>query len=335
MSTNPLISVIVPVYNQKKFLNDCLESINKQTYDKLEVLLIDDGSSDGSGEICDEWRKRDKRVRVFHTKNEGVSNARNIGLANSNGELISFVDPDDWIEEDAISQMVKIMIYYKVDLAFFKYDEFSSKNDIEINKRENSLVELYKRKDIVKFILKEDKLTNHVWRGIYKNKLIKPNIFPKGKNYEDMYSMLEFIKPCSEIAVSDNILYHHRISKKAITSTWDFNNCIDCCDASAHESELTLYLYPELRIDVNNKVVRDCLYVWNNAVRSRMSRKCFRNILRKINKLLDRYYIDTNHSLQVKLQIYIIRHVEIGNRLCNRLIYGLLKVTKWVNKGER
>ena len=96
----PQISVIVPVYNVEKYLSRCIESILSQTFTDFELLLIDDGSTDRSGEICDEYAKKDTRIRVFHTKNRGVSAARNLGLDNAKGEWISFVDSDDWVEDD-------------------------------------------------------------------------------------------------------------------------------------------------------------------------------------------------------------------------------------------
>ena len=99
-STTPTISVIVPVYNTEKYLPRCIESVLAQTFVDWEMLLIDDGSTDASGSICDEYAAKDERIRVFHKENGGVSSARNLGLDNAQGEWITFVDSDDWIEEN-------------------------------------------------------------------------------------------------------------------------------------------------------------------------------------------------------------------------------------------
>lgn len=336
MENNPLVSVIVPVYNQKDFLDSCLESIKNQMYSNLEVLLIDDGSNDGSENICDRWKKKDSRFKVFHLKNGGVSYARNFGLANLSGELVCFVDPDDWIEKSMIKQMVKTLVKFKLDLAFIQYDELLSyeKKETKIN-AQGSQVQLFTRKDIVKLILEENKLTNHVWRGIYKSRLIKINIFPEGKNYEDMYSMLEFVEPCKRFAIINSPLYHHRLNKKAITSTWNLSNCMDYCNASSHEAELALKLYPEFKSDVTYKVIKDVLYVWNNAVRSSINGKNFQYILKRLNMLLDKYYISTAQALSIRLQIYVIRHVKNGNKICNRIIYGFAKLNSYLVRKER
>lgn len=126
----PQISVIVPVYNVEKYLSRCIESILSQTFTDFELLLIDDGSTDRSGEICDEYAKKDTRIRVFHTKNRGVSAARNLGLDNAKGEWISFVDSDDWVENDYLKSLFndnfltenKCVICESVYVDFEKYN---------------------------------------------------------------------------------------------------------------------------------------------------------------------------------------------------------------------
>jgi len=105
---NPLISIIIPVYNAKEYLRRCLDSILRQNYTNIEVLLIDDGSSDGSEAICDEYALLDKRIKVIHQKNTGVSAARNVGLDLAKGDYISFVDSDDWIENDLLETLLNI-----------------------------------------------------------------------------------------------------------------------------------------------------------------------------------------------------------------------------------
>ena len=105
-STTPTISVIVPVYNAEKYLHRCIDSVLAQTYTDFELLLIDDGSKDQSGEICDEYAQKDARVRVFHQENGGVSSARNLGLDNAKGEWVTFVDSDDWAKPYYIEHLV-------------------------------------------------------------------------------------------------------------------------------------------------------------------------------------------------------------------------------------
>ncbi|MDR0422523.1 MAG: glycosyltransferase, partial [Proteiniphilum sp.] len=104
---NPMISVIVPVYNVEKYLRKCLESILAQTYTSFELLLVNDGSTDGSGQICDEYAQKDSRVQVFHQENKGVSRARNLGLERAKGKWVAFIDSDDWVDSTYLEHLLE------------------------------------------------------------------------------------------------------------------------------------------------------------------------------------------------------------------------------------
>ncbi len=117
MNENPLVSVIVPVYNAEMYLDKCIQSIAEQTYERLEIILVDDGSTDNSPVICDSWIEKDSRIRVIHKKNGGVSTARNAGIANASGIFFSFVDSDDWILKDMISTLVDLQRKTDADVA--------------------------------------------------------------------------------------------------------------------------------------------------------------------------------------------------------------------------
>ena len=118
---NPLISLVIPVYNVEKYLDKCMESVLAQTYDNYEVILVDDGSTDNSGKMCDEYAERDSRVTVYHQKNSGVSVARNVGIENAKGEFISFIDSDDWVDESYLEKLVNAQIKYNADLTICEY----------------------------------------------------------------------------------------------------------------------------------------------------------------------------------------------------------------------
>lgn len=125
----PKISIIVPVYNVEKTLSRCIESVISQTFIDWELLLIDDGSPDASGEICDRYSKVDNRIKVFHKRNGGPSSARNLGLYNATGDFIWFVDSDDWIEHDSIELLLHKIETFNSDICFFGLKPISQKND--------------------------------------------------------------------------------------------------------------------------------------------------------------------------------------------------------------
>lgn len=126
---NDLISIIVPVYNVEKYLNKCIDSIINQTYKNIEIILVDDGSTDNSGKICDEYLLRDSRIKVIHKNNGGLSSARNEGINISSGEYIGFVDSDDWVEPNMYEEMYKKILYSNADIVDCGYwKEYENKS---------------------------------------------------------------------------------------------------------------------------------------------------------------------------------------------------------------
>lgn len=158
MENQTLISVIIPVYNVEEYLRECVDSVLKQTYKNLEIILVDDGSTDSSGKICDEYAEKDSRITVIHKKNEGPSKTRNTGLENANGKYIYFLDSDDYITEDAIETLVLTAESNQADLVFFDAFSFSDdgsdvkqgytiKGTYEAKSGYEILAELHKNKD--------------------------------------------------------------------------------------------------------------------------------------------------------------------------------------------
>lgn len=146
-----LISIIVPVYGVEKYLNQCVQSLVNQTYSNIEIILVDDGSPDKCGTICDSWSKQDARVLTIHTANHGVSHARNVGLDNAKGEYIGFIDPDDWIDEDMYELMLKEMLTSGTDICgggyvregFYNGKLSLQKDKQQVLDRESALLKIY------------------------------------------------------------------------------------------------------------------------------------------------------------------------------------------------
>ena len=182
-----LISVIVAVYNIEEYLVRCIDSILAQTCQELEILLIDDGSTDGSGKICDTYAKQDRRIRVIHRKNGGLSAARNIGLEQARGEYIAFVDGDDWLEPRMYESMLRAVLDNKAQLAVCRYRQIYP-NMI----KDGSTGKITVYKEPYKMLLqqlKEDEayLIQHAaWNKLYHRSLLEKERFPEGKWFEDI-----------------------------------------------------------------------------------------------------------------------------------------------------
>lgn len=208
-----LISIIVPVYNVQDYLERCINSIWEQTYKNLEIILVDDGSTDNSGQMCDAYAKKDARIKVVHKENGGLSDARNAGLRVATGQYIGYVDSDDWIEPQMYEKMYKACKDYNADLAVCRYhceyegSEKESGTDQESVFDREMLLNIYicGHNDYV--------IYNSVWSKLFSAGLVKDMIFPKGRNSEDiMYTTRAFCRAKKAVYI-DSFFYHYVVDR--------------------------------------------------------------------------------------------------------------------------
>lgn len=182
----PLITIVVTVYNIKDYLKRSIESVMQQSYKNLEIILVDDGSTDGSGEFCDRYAKRDGRIKVIHKKNGGPAEARNVAIEEAKGEYIAFVDGDDWIEKDMYENMYLALKAYNSELAICSYKEVS---ETHIQDHTDETVIFFQDDEALEsFIREEDevRIQNAAWNKLYKKELLENLRFPVGKLYEEI-----------------------------------------------------------------------------------------------------------------------------------------------------
>lgn len=209
-----LISIIVPVYNVEAYLDRCMESILKQTYKRLEIILVDDGSTDSSGEKCDAYAKQDSRIKVIHKKNGGLSDARNAGLALATGDYIGYVDSDDWIEPDMYQSLYDACAEHDAELAVCRY--FGEYQDRTEAGGTGKIVPLSRDELLKIYISGNDEyvIYNSVWSKLFKRELVADLIFPKGRNSEDiMYTTRAFCR-LGRAAYIDRCLYHYVLDRE-------------------------------------------------------------------------------------------------------------------------
>lgn len=190
----PKISVIVPVYNVELYLDECIKSIIKQTYRNLEIILVDDGSTDKSGEICDQYAISDKRILVIHKANGGLSDARNTGIDAATGEYITFIDSDDYYSD--LKTLEYCINKLKHDNAI-GFVEFPVNHPEREYKKTDTI--LTNNEDIYRAWIKHRIITNYVWDKLFRRDLIKNIRFPKGRIFEDRYVFPEIINACHKI----------------------------------------------------------------------------------------------------------------------------------------
>jgi len=202
-----LISIIIPVYKVEKYLEKCIESVLKQTYTNLQIILVDDGSPDNCGKTCDEYAKKDSRIEVIHKVNGGLSDARNVGIIKAKGKYIGFVDSDDYIKEDMYEILLNLIIEYNADVSICNlYDVIDGKE--YIRNKENGIQE-YSRLDILKEVLLDKNIQSYAWNKLYKKELFDEIKYPIGKKYEDIGTTFYLFEKCNKIVVTSEPEYYY------------------------------------------------------------------------------------------------------------------------------
>lgn len=239
---NELISVIVPIYNMEKYLNKCVDSILNQTYSNMEILLIDDGSTDLSPKICDEYMKTDSRIKVFHKKNGGLSDAKNFGIKKASGKYVAFVDSDDWIENNMYENMYYKLKDTKSNIVvcgrYIEYEngekkEWYNKNEIIMNK-EQSLIYL---NSFYNFDMSScDKL--------YEKSLFDNIEFPYGKKCEDAYTTYLLFNKADRVTYIPKCFYHYFQRSGSISRNEKIN--MDYIYAAEKQLKFFITKYPHL-----------------------------------------------------------------------------------------
>ena len=212
-----MVSIIIPVYNTAKYLPECIKSVLNQTYSNIEVLLIDDGSTDGSSEICDEYAKQDERIKCFHLENGGVSRARNIGLKEAGGEYICFLDSDDYYAESYVGSMRNLIEENNTDVVICNHYDVNEQGDILFA---SEIPEGYISKELLyEKIFLTSEIGGFSCTKIYKAGLIRDIFFNEEIHIcEDTYFCCQVYEKAKKLYVTDEKLYYYRQHSNSATS---------------------------------------------------------------------------------------------------------------------
>ena len=233
------ISIIIPVYNVEKYLNRCIDSLINQTYSNLEIILINDGSTDSSLKICEEYVQKDSRIKVINKKNEGVSIARNVGIEKATGQFISFVDSDDWIEHDTILKLYNLSQKYNSDYVMIDYIETDGTKKY-INKKSND--SCIKKEEFMKLFFKigSQKCVFYPWGKLIKRDNIPKDLFPSDCRIgEDVIANYKILTKTKKIVVSSEILYNYFQNNSGLTKSGFSDKDFDLINVWEQMLELT------------------------------------------------------------------------------------------------
>lgn len=248
-----LVSIIVPVYNVENYLETCVNSLLKQTYNNIEIILVDDGSTDHSGEICDKYADQHSVIRVIHQENQGLSGARNHGIAEAKGEYISLVDSDDFVSKDFIQALYAPMISMDCDMVCMETHPYLDGDEKSVYEywrsfhAEEIKAAIYERDEIYDLALYQIVKVTGAQQKLYKKTLFDTVRFPEGKYYEDLGSLPDVLYQIHKFALLDHSLYAYRIRQNSIMNENFNQHKMDCIWVSDHVVDFTRQNMPEER----------------------------------------------------------------------------------------
>ena len=299
-----LISVIVPVYKVEQYLDKCIESIVNQTYRNIEIILVDDGSPDRSGDICDVWAEKDERINVIHQENYGGGFARNIGIESAKGEYISFVDSDDYISPTMLETLKKQFIN-DVDVVECDYIEVYDDNESFNNFKDNK-VEFFDNNRAMEENIKDNIFRQLIWNKMYTRKVIGDIRFVKGKKIDDEFFTYQVIGKARKLVRLNQILYAYRQQEESIMHNMSLEKRLQSIEAKYLRHEYVCENFPTLKKESLLSLIYQCLYQGQQSINNRNDYKILSDFVKKImskcdNNETDRYNLDLKDSLWIIL----------------------------------
>lgn len=325
MNQLPLISVIVPIYKVEDYLDQCVSSIVNQTYPNLEIILVDDGSPDHCPAICDVWAEKDARIKVIHKQNGGLSDARNAGMAVATGELMGFVDSDDWIAPDMYERLYQRLMEDHSDLAACGVEMvWEDGTGSQMLTRPGSCV--LDREEAMRAIIEESWLKQPVWYKLYKTALVRDLPFPTGKCHEDVFWSYQAVGAANRVSVFDAPCYFYRQHSKSIMGVGYSLKRLDALEARVQRYQYIQTYFPGLVATERVAFLFFCIYSMQMAQKY-LSGDDYQAATLRINRTIREKKLlhgDGNLSLKQRLWVTLAQlSLGITCRLRNMLHIGL------------
>ena len=239
------ISVIVPVYNVEQYLERCIDSIINQTYTNLEIILVNDGSTDNSGKLCDELAKKDERIRVIHKENGGLSDARNRGIDEAESDLVGFIDSDDYIDSDMYEVLLKNLNNTDADLSMCAlYDVYNNTPEAQVTNKETWELS---SEQAIKMVMEAKILSVTAVNKLYRKSLFSDLKFEVGKIAEDAFIMIKLLDKCKKIVATNEKKYYYVHRENSITTQKFSTKFLNVIEAYEQNSNIVLEKYPKLK----------------------------------------------------------------------------------------
>ncbi len=247
------ISIIMPVYNVSAYLPKAIESVLKQTFKEFELLLIDDGSTDDSGRICDAYAEKDERIRVFHKPNGGLSSARNYGIEQARGELIGFIDSDDFISENMYERLYESLVAHHAEMSMCRVLDCYDGMIPEIALSHTD--EVFSQEEAIKEILIAKRASVWAVNKLYKKSLFEQVRYPVGKITEDGFVILDLLSQCSRVVLVHDAVYYYMHRANSITTTKFSAKNYNTIEAWERNYNIVKEKFPNLEYEAKMRVL--------------------------------------------------------------------------------
>ena len=328
------VSIIVPVYKTEKYLEGCLQSIIGQTYSNIEIILVDDGSPDGCGSICDRYRASDSRIVVLHKENEGLGYARNSGLDIATGDYVAFVDSDDYLEPNMIFNLMEEMVANGADTCVGGFRRVRDNGEIVYTEHyekvlymDNQIKDTLMKRILGSIPKKHDSFKMSVWSVLYSMEIIKREQirFHSEKVFisEDLIFNFDYYMAAHRVCIFNGITYNYRVNAESLTNTYKSDKLKRICALYEEMKERVLCTY---RDDKNEALYRlQAQFLVN--VRSCIHQECFNKFERSKKERLDAIYnICTNEDVKQVVSGYPAKLLDI--RQCIFVIMVRFKMSR-------
>lgn len=265
--SNPLISVVIPVYKVEEYLNRCVDSVINQTYENLEIILVNDGSPDNCPKICDEYAKKDSRIKVIHKENGGLSDARNAGIDKATGKFITFIDSDDYIDNDYVECLYNAIEEDGTKLSICSHRViYDTGRIIEKETKERTVLD---SKKVLERILYDEGIDLSAWAKLYSIDLFKKVRYPKGRVYEDAATTYKLIDLCDKVSIASFGKYNYMIRSDSISNNKFTSKKMDLITSTKEMTDYIYNKYPDLKSACDRRLMYAYLSTLSQLVKDK------------------------------------------------------------------
>ena len=301
-----MITIVLPVYNVEKYIRRCIDSILNQTFNNYELIIIDDGSTDNSGYICNQYKKLDNRIKIVHQDNKGLSNARNKGIELSNSKYITFIDSDDYIDNKYLEVLYSIMINNNADIVICNHIKIKENENNNATIIDNYNEEIITKEETYRRMNLGINIGMAVWSKLYKTDIFKNNKFLNNKLYEDIFIINDIIESTNKIVVTNYNGYYYLLRNNSITnSPMDYKH-LDLINATKKYKDYMIKYYSNISESSIRRYVLANYLIYRKAIQNKLYKKEYKEIRKEILKYKKNILKSNLYSTKIKLQTIIL-----------------------------